>query len=291
MWRSVSPEYFELFRIPILAGRIFNEGDDGAAQPVVVINEMMVKQFWPNGNEIGARISIAGKGGGPQFEDPPREVVGVVGDVRDDELDSEPIATMYVPIAQMNDGLTVLDASLLPLQWLIRTRVEPHVIAPRIERELRIASGGLPVGNTRSMNEVAKQSISQDAFGTTLLTTFGAIALFLCAIGIYGVVAYSVEQRTQEIGIRMALGASPPAVRRMVVFQGMILALVGVSFGIGGALALTRLMRSLLYGVKPWDPISFAIVVVLLSAVALLAAYVPAWRASRVDPMVALRYE
>ncbi|MBZ5696636.1 MAG: ABC transporter permease [Acidobacteriia bacterium] len=289
-WRSVSPEYFEVLRISLLRGRTFTDRDDGAAEPVVVINEAMAKQFWPKGDELGARITIA-KGVGPQFEDPPREIIGVVGDVRDNGLNYNPQPTMYVPLAQVNDRLTALDATLIPMQWLVRTRVEPHSLTNEIERELRTASGGLPVGTVQSMDQVLAHSIAGEQFNMTLLTSFAAIALFLAAIGIYGIMAYSVQQRTQEIGIRMTLGASPQDVRWMVVLQGMILALIGVSLGVAGGLALTRLMRSLLYGVKPWDPLAFVLTAVLLSAVALFACYVPARRASRVNPMVALRYE
>jgi len=289
-WRSVSPDYFEAFHIPLLQGRTFGERDDGAAEPVVVINEALAKQFWPKGDEIGARITI-GKGLGPQFVDPAREIVGIVGDVRDNGLNDKPQPTMYVPIAQISDSLTALDATLIPMQWIIHTRVEPHSLASQVERELRIASGGLPVGSVQSMDQVVAHSIAQEEFNMMLLTIFAGIALLLAAIGIYGIMAYSVQQRTQEIGIRMTLGAGPHDVRRMVVTQGMILALVGVMFGVASGLALTRVMRSLLVGVKPWDPLVFVTTAILLSVVALLACYVPARRASRVDPMVALRYE
>jgi len=290
-WRSVSPGYFDVFHIPLLRGRTFTVGDDGPAAPVVVINEGMAKQYWPKGDEIGARITIGGGFGGAAFIDPPREIIGVVGNVRDNGLNFDPVPTMYVPLAQMNDTLTALDATLIPMQWVIRTRVEPHSLAPQIARELRDASGGLAVGTIESMDQVVANSLTSERFNMTLLTIFAAIALLLAAIGIYGVVAYSVQQRTSEIGIRMALGASPQNVRRMVVLQGMILALVGVVLGAAGGLALTRVMRSLLFGVKPWDPVTFVITAFVLSTVAWFACYVPAVRASRVDPMVALRYE
>jgi len=289
-WRSVSPGYFDVFRIPLLRGRTFTDRDDGPAEPVVVINEAMAKQFWPKGGEIGARITIGGFGGAA-FVDSPREIVGVVGNVRDDGLNFDPSPTMYVPLAQVNDTLTALDASLIPMQWLVRTRVEPHSLASQISRELRDASGGLAVGTIQSMDEVVAHSLASEKFNMTLLTIFAGIALLLAAIGIYGVMAYSVQQRTSEIGIRMTLGASPQNVRRMVVVQGMLLVLIGVVIGAAGGLALTRVMRSLLFGVKPWDPAVFVITAFVLSVVAWLACYLPAVRASRVDPMVALRYE
>jgi ABC-type antimicrobial peptide transport system permease subunit len=160
-----------------------------------------------------------------------------------------------------------------------------------VQRELREASGGLPVAHIRNMQQVVSESTARNDFYMTLLTIFAGVALLLAAIGVYGLMAYSVQQRTQEIGVRMALGASPQQVRRMVVIQGMQLALVGVIIGVGSALGLTRLMSSLLYGVKPWDPATIALVAALLSGVTFLATYLPARRASSVSPMVALRYE
>ena len=290
-WRSVSPGYFDVFHIPLMRGRAFDERDGAASEPVIIINETMAKQFWPKGDEIGARLTIASAGMGAQFADQPREIVGVVGDVRDNGLHNNPIATMYVPIAQVSDAMTALNETVIPMQWLIHTRVEPYSLATQVERELRAASGGLPVGNVRSMAQVERQSTALDAFSMTLLTIFAAIALLLAMVGIYGVMAYSVQQRTQEVGIRMALGASPHDVRRMVVLQGMLLAAIGLVVGVGGGLGLTRLMRSLLFEVKPWDPVVFVSTAVLLALVALFACYVPAVRASRVDPLVALRYE
>ena len=289
-WRSVSPGYFSVFRIPLMHGRTFTELDTAGAPPVVVINQAMAKQFWPKGDELGSRVTI-GKGVGPQFDEPPREVVGVVGDTRDGGLNSNPYPEMFVPIAQVTDGMTALSNGISPVVWLIRTHVAPYSLNTEIQSELRTASGGLPVGNVRLMDQVVQQSTARDDFNMRLLSIFAAVALLMAAIGIYGVMAYSVQQRTQEVGIRMALGASPGTVRRMVVLQGMLLALIGLVVGIGGGLALTRLMGSLLFEVKPWDPLVFVSTAVLLAAVALLACYVPAVRASRVDPLVALRYE
>jgi putative ABC transport system permease protein len=289
-WRSVAPGYFEVYRIPLVAGRTFTERDTAAAEPVVVIDESMAKQFWTKGDALGSRITI-GKGMGPQFTEPPREVIGIVADVRDGGLNNKPFPEMYVPTPQVSDSLTALDNSIEPMVWLVRTRVEPYSLVTEIQKELRDASGGLAVGNIRTMDQVAEESTARDNFNMKLLTIFAAIALLLAAVGIYGIMAYSVEQRTQEIGIRMTLGAEPEVVQRMIVAQGMLLALIGVVLGVAGGLALTRLMGSLLYGVKPWDPITFAVTAVVLSGVALLACYVPARRASRVDPMVALRYE
>jgi putative ABC transport system permease protein len=199
--------------------------------------------------------------------------------------------TLYVPLAQVNDGIVALNNRIAAMNWVVRTKMPPFSLSAEIEREIRDASGGLPVAHVRSMEQVVGESTEQSDFNTTLLSIFAGVALLLAAIGIYGLMAYSVQQRTQEIGIRMALGASPQKVRGMVVRQGMLLAGIGVVIGVGAALGLTRLMAGMIYGVKTWDPAAFVSVVVVLSAVSLLATYVPARRASRVDPMVSLRYE
>jgi putative ABC transport system permease protein len=286
----VSPEYFAVFRIPLIRGRMFTVHDNGGAPGVVLISETMAKKFWPKGDAVGAQITI-GKGVGPEFAEPPREIVGIVGDARNGGLDQNPFPIMYIPVSQVPDGVTKLNARITPIQFVIRTKVEPFSLSAGIEKALREASGGLPVGHIRSMDQVVSESTARSDFNMTLLTIFASVALLLAAIGIYGLMAYSVQQRTQEIGIRMALGASPKNVRRMVVLQGMRLVLAGVVIGVGAALALSRYMASLVFGVKTWDPAVFVTVVVLLSAVAWAAAYVPSLRASRVDPMVALRYE
>ena len=279
------------FVFPLLRGRLITDGDDAGAAHVLLINESMAKKYWPKDDALGAEVTI-GKGLGPEFEEPARTVIGIVADVRDTGLNRDLRPIMYVPVAQVSDGLTTLQNRVLPLQWAVRTRVAPFSLSEAIQRELRVASGGLPVAHIRSMDEVLVESTARTDFNTTLLTIFAGVALLLAAIGIYGLMAYSVQQRTQEIGIRMALGASGGNVRGMVVRQGMILALIGVVIGVGAAFGLTRFMASLLYGVKAWDPF------VMISAAGVLSwawlwwlRYVPARRASRVDPIVALRYE
>jgi putative ABC transport system permease protein len=289
-WRDVSPGYFDVFRIPLLRGRSLTDADDAASAHVLLINESMSKKYWPDGNSLGAQITL-GKDLGPEFEEPARTVVGVVGDVRDNGLNREPEPTMYVPIAQVSDGLTTLQNRVLPMQWAVRTKAQPFSLSEEIQRELRTASGGLPVAHIRTMDQVLVESTARTDFNMTLLTIFAGVALLLAAIGIYGLMAYSVQQRTQEIGIRMALGASGGNVLGMVVRQGMLLAVIGVVIGAGAAFGLTRFMASLLYGVKAWDPLVMISAAAVLSGVALIATYLPARRASRVDPMVALRYE
>ena len=230
-------------------------------------------------------------GVGPEFEEPPREIIGIVADVRDQGLDNQPDPIMYIPVAQVNDGVTALNNGIIPITWVIRTSVEPYSLSREIEDGLRMASGGLPVAHIRSMEQVRGESTSRTDFSMTLLVIFASVALLLAAIGIYGLMAYSVQQRTHEIGIRMALGASAHDVVNMVVRQGMALALAGVFIGVAAAVGLTRLLASLLYGVSPRDPIAMTSVPLLLIAVALAATYIPARRASRVDPVVSLRYE
>lgn len=289
-WTCVSPEFFKVFRVPLRRGRPFTDLDIAAAPYVAIINEAMAKQYWKKGDPLGAQI-VVGKGVGPEFNEPARQIVGVVGDVRDAGLNRNPPAIMYVPEAQVTDGVTALNNRIVPVFWSVRTKVPPFSLGAAIQNELRTASGGLPVAHLQSMEQVVGETTARTDFNMALLTIFAGVALLLAAIGIYGLIAYSVEQRTQEIGIRMALGASPRAVRNMVVRQGMKLALIGVGVGVAAALGLTRLISSMLYGVKAWDPVVFVSVAVLLSLIALLATYLPARRASRVDPVVALRYE
>ena len=197
---------------------------------------------------------------------------------------------MYVPQGQVPDAANALNVRLTPMAWVVRTQVDPRSLSAAIQEQLRQASG-LPVSDLRSMDEVKSLSMSRQRFNMLLMTIFGCSALLLSAIGIYGLMAYSVQQRTQEIGIRLALGAGVGQVRNMVVFQGMRLALIGVVIGIGSAFGLSRLIASLLFGVKALDPGIFTVTPILLSSVALLAVWLPARRASQIDPMNALRCE
>ena len=228
---------------------------------------------------------------GPEFEEPARQIIGVVGNTHDGGLSRDPGSLMIVPDAQVTDGMTALNARIVPLRWVVRTHGDPRRLAPAIAEQLRQASGGFPVTRIRTMDEVVSRSTSRQSFNMLLLTIFGAVALILAAIGIYGLMAYSVEQRTQEMGIRMALGADRHAIRKLVVWQGMKLTVAGVIIGIGASFWLTRLIASFLFGVQKWDPAVFIGVPVILAAVALLAVWLPATKASRLDPMQALRIE
>ena len=289
-WMSASPGYFAVFHIPILRGRDFTEQDTGSSPGVVLINETFGKKFFPKENPVGQQLLI-GKGVGPQFDEPARQIVGVVGDIRDGGLNNDPRPLMIVPGSQVTDGMTALNSNIGPMVWLVRTHGDPHQYISAITDQLRQSSGGFPVARVRPMTQVVGTSTAREDFNMLLLTIFGASALILAAIGIYGLMAYSVQQRTQEMGIRMALGADRSRIRSLVVWHGMRLAIVGVVIGIGAAFGLTRFIASLLFGVKTWDPAVFVTVPIILSLVALLAVWMPATRASRLDPQQALRIE
>jgi putative ABC transport system permease protein len=289
-WRTVSPGYFEVFRIPIKGGRSFVERDDSKAPPVVIINEAMARQFWAKGDPLNERLVI-GRGIMREFADEPeRQIIGVVGDTRDGGLNDDPGPAMYIPQAQLPNAANALNVRLTPIAWVVRTQVPPHSLSAAIQEQLRQATG-LPVTDVRSMGDVVSLSTSRERFNMWLMTVFGVSALLLAAIGIYGLMAYSVEQRTQEIGIRLALGAQTATVKNMVVWQGMQLAILGVVIGVLAAFALVRFISTFLYGITARDPLVFAGVPALLMLVALLAVWIPARRASRVDPINALRYE
>jgi predicted lysophospholipase L1 biosynthesis ABC-type transport system permease subunit len=225
------------------------------------------------------------------MEDPPRQIIGVAGDVRDGGLNRDPLPIMYVPWAQLPDAHSANLLQITPLAWIVRTRGEPYAMSGAIQQALREASAGLAAARPRSMEDVVVRSTARSDFNVVLLTIFAASALVLAAIGVYGLMAYSVQQRTQEIGIRLALGADAHRVRNMVVVQGMSVALVGVVVGLASAFGLTRIIAGFLFGVTARDPLVFVTVPLVLSAVALVGVWLPARRAGRVNPVVALRTE
>jgi len=289
-WMTVSPGYFEVFKIPVKKGRTFNQRDTSMSTPVVLINEAMARQDWPKADPLSDRLVI-GKGVMREFAtEGERQVIGIIADIKSNGLDTEPQPQMWIPQAQVPDAANALNVGLSPISWIVRTQLAPQSLSNTIQEQLQQATG-LPVSDVRSMDEIAARSVSRQKFNMWVMTVFGGCALLLAAIGIYGLMAYSVEQRTQEIGIRLALGAQASQVRKMVVSQGMILALAGVAIGLAAAFGLARLITAFLYGVTAKDPIVFAGVPLLLSAVAFLAVYLPARRASKVDPLIALRYE
>src|SRR5271157_706510 len=290
-WRSVSEHYFQVFRIPMLRGRGFRRTDTAGTARVVVINEAMARRYWPNEDPLGRTIVI-GKGLGlKEFEDPPRQIVGIAGNVRETGLDAADVGVMYLPQSQVQEGVTGLLNQMLPLSWAVRTAADPLQMRAPVEKQFRSVDPAMTPTGERTMEQVIGKSVARQNFNMLLLGIFAGVALLLAAIGIYGLMAYAVEQRRQEIGIRMALGADGGQVLRMVMAQGMKLAGAGVAVGLGLAWAMTRFLGSLLFGVHATDPVTFAGVALLLTAVAVAATLIPARRAAHTAPEQALRYQ
>jgi putative ABC transport system permease protein len=287
-WRSISTQYFKVFQIRLLRGRIFTDEDNENAAGVVLINRAMLKEYWRDleANPIGEFLSI-GKGMEPGGGDAPRQIVGVVADVRDAGLDREP--SMYVPVAQVSGWMSARNNRYLPLIWTMRTDGSQPSPAVTVQQELASMSGGQVLGRMRTMHEVIAASSARTQFYMTLLTVFAGIALVLTAVGLYGLMTYTVQHRSRELAIRSALGATPLDIQEMVAMQAVRLTLWGTAAGIPLALALGRVTISLILDVQTWDPVLLLLVALLLCGVSLLAAYVPSLRASRVDPASALR--
>ncbi len=285
-YRLVSPDYFRAMSIPVLRGRDFAARDDGAAPGVVIINQAMARRFWPDQDPLGKRIALGG------WNDLTGEVIGVVGDVRHWGKDVEPAPEMYWDHRQswLARGPT-LRRHRRALTFVVRSSSDPEPLVRAIRGEVAAMDAELPLSDIKTMEERVGASLAAARFKTLLLGIFAAVALVLAGIGLYGVMSYAVTQRTRELGIRMALGARAPDVLRLVVGQGLRLVLVGLAIGLAIAVAGTRLLSALLFEVKPTDPAVFALLSFLLVVVALLACYLPARRATRVDPTVALRYE
>jgi predicted permease len=273
----ITPDYFRTMGIPLLIGRDFNDADTGDSMSVTIIDERLAREYWPNESPIGKRITL----GPPEDKEPWYTIVGVVGAVKNESLNLTRRKTVYVPHAQYSTD----DMSLA-----IRAR-NPENLAPAIQRQVKAMNPDLPIINMQTMTEVISDSIWQPRLYAILFGVFAAVALALASVGLYGVMAYSVSERSREIGIRIALGAQRRDVLKLVVAQGLTLTLIGIGIGLAAALALTRLMRSLLFEVSVTDPLTFAGLAALLSVVALLACYLPARRATKVDPMVSLKCE
>ncbi|MDX6613985.1 MAG: hypothetical protein QOD75_3171, partial [Blastocatellia bacterium] len=272
----ITPEYFRAIQIPLTEGRIFSDQDTGQAPKVVIVNQTMARQLWPGESPVGKHITIW------RDEKFPREIVGVVGDTKP-SLDTPADAEMYVPYAQ--------DANWGSLSLAIRTSGDPGSMTNAIRNELKTLDKTLALYSVKTMADVVGVDVAPRRSSMLLFSAFAVVAMLLSMIGIYGVTAYYVTQRTHEIGIRMALGAQLRDVLALVLKRGVTLAAIGVAVGVVGALALTRLLSSLLFGVEPVDVVTFATVSLTLIAVAILACYIPARRATKVDPLTALRYE
>jgi predicted permease len=275
---SVSPDYFRVMGIPLMAGRFFNQHDVMSAPRVSVISQAMARLYFPNQDPLGKQLIFGFPPGGGAM----REIVGIVGDVRDVSLGQDPGPMMYVPYAQ---------APFWGANLVVKSTLSSSSVAAAIRQEVRKMDKDLPVTDVAMMPDIIEASVAQPRFGTFLLGVFAAMALMLAATGIFGVISYSVSCRTNEIGIRVALGASRSAILRMVLRETLLLAFAGLALGVPSALAASRLVGHMLFGVSANDPATLAAVAVTLAAVAALAGYVPARRAMRVDPMVALRYE
>jgi len=284
------PGYFATFQTPLLRGRDFSDADTGGAPGAVIVNEALARRFWPNGDALGARIWIGGGRMNILGLEPEREIVGIVGDVRNRDLGAEPAPTMYVPQAQLSDQFNAFFFGNIPLVWAVRTAASPASVAETIANEIRQVTG-VPVIDTETMEQVVAVSTSRERFNMLLMSIFGGTALVLAALGIYGLLAYSVEQRTPELGVRVALGAEPHQIRRIVLRQGGVLVGAGVVCGLVAAFYLSNLLASFLFGVDPRDGPVFIAVPVVLTLIGLGTVAVVALRAGRVDPLEALRHE
>jgi predicted permease len=270
---EVGPRYFETIGIPILEGRAFNDNDRQGSLPVIIINETMAKQFYPDEQALGRRLYIFGR---PEA----REIVGIAKTIKYNGVGENDTAHMYVPLDQSYQSQVIIQA---------RASGDPDALLGTVRRELQSLEPTMPLLNVNTYRTVLRTSLWAPRFGTNLLAVFGFLALVLASVGLYGVISYGVSQRTREIGIRMALGASEKDVRGMVVRQGLMLAAGGVVIGLLAAFGLARFVTSLLFGITGADPVTFVAVAAMLLAVALLATYIPARKASRVDPVEALR--
>jgi len=289
-WMYVSESYFKALQIPLLRGRLFTERDTRNSPSVVIINDAFTRQFWPKEDPLGQRI-IIGRSMGPDFTEAAREIVGIVGDVKEAGLGNPAPPEMYIPLPQLKDSFMTLNNKIIPMTWIVKTIVEPLTLGTLIQKQVQAADGQLAVAHVRSVDQVVSEATARQDFNMTLLSVFAGVALLLAAIGIYGMLSYSVQQRTQEIGIRMALGAQRKDVLWMVMKHGMRMTGLGIAIGLAGAFGLSRLLTALLFGVKPNDPWTFVAVALVLALTALVACWLPARRATRVDPLLALRYE
>ena len=279
-YRVASPGYFATAGIPLRRGRLTTADDRLDNHPSVVINEALARQYWPDGDPIGRDIYL----GAPDNRLFPRAtIVGIVGDTKDAGLNADALPTVFIPAALM--------PAWTRFSYIVRTQVEPMSLAAAVRTEIRALDASIPIRNMQTMDDILAGSVGPARWSMTLLGLFAAMALVLAGVGIFGLLSFTVAQRTRELGIRMALGAAPRAVRLMVLGQGMVLTITGVILGIGGALALTRLMSSMVYGVRTTDPLTYGVVAVVLVGVAALASYLPARRATQVSPLVALRSE
>jgi predicted permease len=285
-FRMITPDYFRVMKTNLKQGREFTAADEAGAAPVVIINEAFARRFISDSDPFTKQFTV-GRGLG----EAPRQIVGVVSDVKQFGLDKNAPAMIYVPIGQVSDKMMAVVRRYVSAYFTVRTTVDPLSLTAAMKREMKALDPTLAMSEIRPMDQVVASSVAPQRFNMLLVGLFAGLGLLLASVGIYGVVSYSVAQRTNEFGIRIALGAGATDVARLVLKQGLVLALLGVAIGLGASFGLTRLMAGFLFGVKPTDLFSFVVVSLSLLAVALLACYIPARRATKVDPLVALRYE
>ncbi len=281
-FNAVEPDYFRTLGIALVAGRDFTERDDSKSTPVVIVNQTLAHRFFPNQNPIGRHVRPGIGNGYAPGEPPMREIVGVIRDVKQSELGAEAAPEVYAPLAQ---------SPFSSMFVVIRTANDPRGIVEPARREVASVDKNVPIYHVETLDQYFAESAATTRFISLLLGGFAGMALLLACLGIYGVISYIVARRTHEIGIRMAVGAQKADVLRLIIGEGLRPALIGVAIGIAGALKLTGLLSSLLYGVKPTDPLTFVAVSLILTGVALVACYIPARRAANADPIEALRYE
>lgn len=282
-YRIASPGYFRAMKIPLVQGRSFDDHDNADSVPVALVNEAMARRLWPKGDAIGARINVDDNNTGPR----PLEIAGVVGDVKHLGLESEPTLDIYIPMAQIHEDN--VGAVTNSQYWVVRSTAESRSIEKAFLAELQKVDRDAATSDIRTLEAYLSDSVAPRRFSLRILTIFSVAALLLAVTGIYGVVSYAVTQRTQEIGIRLALGAARAQVFRLILGQGLRVVLIGIVLGLVGTFAVTRAIRSLLFGVTPGDPMTFVFVSVAMLAVAVIACSIPARRATKVDPVIALR--
>jgi predicted permease len=284
--RMISPDYFRVMKIGLREGREFTDADNTGAAPVIMVNEAFVRRYFDGKNPLVQQFTV-GRG----LNDPARQVVGVVADIKQMGLDSPAIPMVFLPIPQLSDKLMAVIRTFTQANLVVRTTVAPQSLSASIKSQIAALDATIPLTQIRTMDDLMTRSVAAQRFNMWLIGLFAGLGLVLAAIGIYGVISYVVAQRTNEIGLRIALGAQAGDVVKLVVKHGLGLAFAGVALGLIASVALTRLMVSFLFGVGATDPLTFAAISLLLIFVALVACYLPARRATRVDPMIALRYE
>jgi predicted permease len=289
-FRPITADYFKAMQVPFLEGRNFQGTEDAQHTPVVIINEALRRRYFPDSSPLGEYINM-GSGPGPMANDPPKQIIGVVGNIRLQGLDADPKPAVFIPYAQMPDSLTAILNQVLPKIWVVRMKVTPLSLQTAIRREVGLVDPEVAVSTFRTLEQVVGNSIKQERFNMLLAGAFAGLAMLLAASGLYGVLSFSVAQRTREMGIRMALGAASREILWLVLKQGMMLALAGLVVGIVATFGVTRFLSSMLFGITPNDPVTFLMVSVLLTLVAALACTIPARRAAKINPMEALRYE